>query len=158
MRMTRVSIRHTGLRRPVSFRSSVKGAHPPDLVSADPFRRSCHAFGSEVRAVRQNAGEHCGDVLRRISRPDMRELVGESGPVMHFPQKVGYFDQRVHVADFDVQFICCGRNIARTRRHDQGSGFQLDAIELSIASAISQALEIKVRYLLDFREQAAPSP
>lgn len=130
----------------------MEGAHPTDLMRTDPLGGSRHAFRAKIGAIRQHAGEHGGDVLRRIPCPDMRELICKSSPLMHLPEKVGHFDQRIHFADFDVQLIRCGGNIARPRRYDQGSSLQPDAIELSIAHAISKALEIEVHRLPHFGE------
>lgn len=88
MRMTRMGIRHAGLGRPVGLGSGMKSAHPTDLMCTDPLGGSRHAFWAKIGAIRQHAGEHGGDVLRRIARPDMRELVCKSGPFMHLPEKV----------------------------------------------------------------------
>lgn len=109
----------------------MEAAHPADLVGADPpLRRPCHAFRAEIRAIGKHACQHGGDVLRRISRPDMGELVGKSGPFMHFPQEIGQFDQRIHVRDFGIEGFRRGGNVAGMRRHDQHAVFHPHTIEL----------------------------
>ena len=85
MRMASVGIAYGRLRRPVGFGAGVEASHPTNLVGADPLGRSRHAFRAEICAIGKHAGQHGCDVLRPIARTDMGELVGKSGPIMHFP-------------------------------------------------------------------------
>lgn len=121
-------------------------------MGADALGGSCHAFRTEIGAVGEHAGQHGGYILRRISRPDMGELVGKSRPFMHFPQQIGNFDQGVHFGDFGIEGFCRGRNVARPRRHDQGSVFHPHPLKLSIAGTPGQPLQVEVHHLPDFRQ------
>lgn len=112
MGMVRMGVSDTGLRRFIGFRSGVETPHPADLMGVDAFRGSRHAFRLEVGTIGEHAGQHGGDVLRRISRPDMGELIGETGPFMHLPEQIGDFHQRIHVADFCIEVLSCGGNVA----------------------------------------------
>lgn len=85
----------------------------------------------------------------------MCEVIGKARPLMHFPQQVRNFDQRIHLADLCVQFFGCRRNVADSRRHDQRSRFETNTIELTCASAIGQALQIEVQHLLYFVQPGA---
>ncbi|NRQ18459.1 hypothetical protein BHMPCIPO_05722 [Ensifer sesbaniae] len=82
----------------------------------------------------------------------VRTWVGESGPLMHFPEKIRHFDQRVHVGDLNVQFLGRGGNLAGWWCHDQGSGLEPNALEFVVAGSKGKALEIEVHHLLDFSE------
>ena len=147
-----MGISDAGLRGPIGFGAGMEAAHPADLVGADPLRRPGHAFRAEIRAVGKHAGQHGGDVLRRISRPDMGELVGKPGPLMHFPQEIGHLDQRIHLRDFGIDGFRRGGNIAGMRRHDQRAVFHPDAIELAETGAPGQPFEVDVHHLPDVRE------
>jgi hypothetical protein len=93
MGMAHVRVGHAGLRSAIGFRAGVDAAHPADLMGADAFRGSCYALRAEVRALSKHTGNHGGDVLRRISRPDMGRLIGETRPfMMVFPSKVVLFE------------------------------------------------------------------
>lgn len=142
-------LRHSRLCRSVGFGSGVKASHPADLVSADPFGRSRHAFRAEICAIGKHAGQHGGNVLRYISSSDMSELVGESCPFMHFPQEIGDLDQRIHVRDFGVEDFGRGRYIAGKRRHDQRAVLHPDAIKFPETGAPGQLFEIGVHHLPD---------
>ncbi len=98
-----MSVGDTGLRGAIGFGAGMEAAHPADLMCADAFRGPRHAFRAEIGAIGKHAGQHGGNILWCISRPDMGELVGESRPFMHFPQQIGYLDQRIHVGDFGIE-------------------------------------------------------
>ena len=121
-------------------------------MGANPLRRPRHAFWAEIRAIGKHAGQHGGDVLRRISRPDMGELVGKSSPLMHFPQEIGHLNQWIHVRDFGIEgFRRCG-NVAGMRRYDQRAVFNPHTIELAETGAPGQPFEIDVHHLPDFSQ------
>ena len=145
--MTRMGISNGCLRGPIAFGAGMEAAHPADLVRADPLRRLGHAFRAEIRAIGKHAGQHGGYVQRRISCPEMGELVGKSGPLMYFPQEIWHLDQRIHVRDFGIYGFRRGGNIAGMRRHDQPAVFHPDAIELAETQAL-QASRLRLTSII----------
>src|SRR5690606_2966339 len=122
MGMACMGVGHAGLGGAVGFGSGMEGPYPAYLVSADALRSSGHALWSQIRRIRKYAGQHSRYVLWSVCRAHMRELTGESSPLMHFPQKVRDLDQRIHLADFDVQVLGRRGNLAGAGCYDQGSG------------------------------------
>ena len=112
------------------------------------------------RRARQPAWRRCS---AGIARADMGEVVGKSGPFMHLPQQIWNLDQRIHFGDFGIQ--CFGRcgNVAQLRCHDKCSAFHPNTLELSIACAPSQPLQVEVHHLPGFGKPSravlwTPSP
>ena len=85
MRMLGVGIGDARLSRAVCLRSRVECAHPPNLVSANPFGSARHSFGAKVRSIGQYTSEHCRDIFWYVAGANMRELIRKAGPFMHFP-------------------------------------------------------------------------
>ncbi|GLR61950.1 hypothetical protein GCM10007919_66800 [Rhizobium indigoferae] len=114
-----------------------------------PFEAPAMRFGAEIGGICEHAGQHGGYILRRISRPDMRELIGESGPFMHLPEQIRDFDQWIRFADFGIESFSRGGNVAYPGRHDQRSVLHPHALELSVAGAPGQPLQVEVHHLPD---------
>lgn len=150
MRMSGVRIGDGRLRRGVSFRPSMECAHPADLMRADPFGCARHSLRTEVGRIGQHAGQHCRDIPWDVACANMREEIRKAGPFMRFPQQVGNLDQRVHIADFGIQFLGGGRNFANGRRDDQGTCFKTNTFELPGPCSVRQALQIEVEHLARF--------
>ena len=121
-------------------------------MGADTLGRAGHPLRSEIGRIGQNAGQHSGNIPRGIACADMCEVIGKARPLMHFSQEIRNFDQRIHLADLDVQFLDGRRNVAGGRRDDQCSSFKANTLELARTGAIGQALQIEVQHLLYFVE------
>lgn len=150
MRVTSMCVGDAGLSGAIGFRSGMEGAHPADLMGADALGCAGHSLGTKIGRIRQNAGQHGRDVPWLVARAHMCEVIGKTRPLMHFPQEIRNFDQRIHLADLCIHFFGCRRNVAGGRCDDQRSGFETNTLELACASAIGQALQIEVQHLLYF--------
>lgn len=55
------------LRSTICLRSGVEGAHPADLVSADPLGCARHSLGAKVRRISQYTSERGRDIFRDVA-------------------------------------------------------------------------------------------
>ena len=77
----------------------------------------------------------------------MCELINKARPIVDVSQEIRNFDQRIHLADFDVQFLDCRGNVAGGRRDDQRSAFKADPLQLSGSCPIGKAFQIEVEHV-----------
>ena len=77
-------------------------------------RRGTHPLRTEIGCIGQGTGQQRSDIPRGVACADMGEVMGNTRPLMHFPQEIRNFDQRIHLADLRLQFFGCRRNFAPT--------------------------------------------
>ena len=81
--MTGVRVSYACLRRTVCFRTRVEQAQPTNLMRADAFGCSCHAFGAEVGGVGKSTRQHGWNTAWRFAGAHMGKMLGKTGPVVN---------------------------------------------------------------------------